>query len=80
VGVATYFSQLKMKIIDWLAVKCADIVLVETFAQKKFFEQRFFWGEKDKYKVVYTGVDDSIFYFDDTVVKLPYLLCYLEGD
>lgn len=48
-----------IKLIDWLAVRCADFILVESEAQKKYFEKRF--GESDKYKVIYHGADDSVF-------------------
>lgn len=49
------FRKLKSKIFDWLAVKFADVVLFESEAQKKYFEQKF--GQSSKYKVVYTGFD-----------------------
>lgn len=52
-----------IRFIDWLAVKSADLVLVESEAQRIFFEGKF--GKSDKYKVVYTGADDSIFYPDN---------------
>ncbi len=47
-------------IIDWMAVKFADAVLLESEAQKAFFSERF--GNLDKFKVLYTGVDESLFY------------------
>jgi len=57
---ATVFRQLRMKFIDWLAVRCATLVLVESEAQKIFFVNRF-GGDSEKYQVVYTGADESIF-------------------
>ncbi len=48
-----FFTLLKAKISDALAVKCADIILLESEAQKKYFEERF--GLSHTYKVVYTG-------------------------
>lgn len=51
----SFSRKIKSKIIDWLAIKCADFILLESFAQKEFFERKF--GRSDKYKVVYTGVD-----------------------
>ena len=56
-----------VRLMDWLAVRCADYVLVESKAQKKFFEEKF--GKNQKYKVVYTGADDSVFYPDPNVTK-----------
>jgi len=54
------FRRLKDGIIDWMAVKFADAILLESEAQKEFFIKRF--GHLDKFKVLYTGVDESIFY------------------
>src|SRR3989344_1006938 len=75
---ASYFKQIKMIIIDWLAVKCADVVLVETYAQKKFFENRF-GGHPDKYKVVYIGADDTLFFNDGSIPKLYNFTVLLRG-
>jgi len=52
--------RLKDGIIDWMAIKSADAILLESEAQKSFFVERF--GNTDKFKVLYTGVDESIFY------------------
>lgn len=60
-------KSIYIKFVDWLAVKCADIVLVESEEQRKFFEQKF--GKSTKYKVVYTGADDSVFYKDEIKKK-----------
>jgi len=75
---ASYLKQIQTKIIDWLAIKFADVVLVETFAQKKFFEKRF-GGQTGKYRVVYTGADDSIFFSDLSDVKLPKFTVLFRG-
>lgn len=56
-----------IKILDWLAVKCADIVLVDSEMQKEYFDKRF--GRSDKYRVIYTGADDNIYYSDKSVSK-----------
>lgn len=58
---------LYIKFIDWLSVKCSDIVIVESEEQRKFFEYKF--GKSKKYKVVYTGADDSVFYCDSKIQK-----------
>jgi glycosyltransferase involved in cell wall biosynthesis len=72
------YSPTKAKIIDWLAVKCADMVLVETEEQKKFFIKRF-GGKPDKYQVIYTGVDDSVFYRDPSIPLLPQFTVLFRG-
>lgn len=41
---------------DWLMVVFADVVLLESRTQKRFFERKF--GRRNTYKVVYTGADD----------------------
>ncbi|OHA94174.1 MAG: hypothetical protein A3E02_00820 [Candidatus Zambryskibacteria bacterium RIFCSPHIGHO2_12_FULL_38_34] len=60
-------KSLYIKFIDWFAVKCADIILVESESQKKYFEKRF--GKSPKYKVIYIGADNDIFYKDDNIIK-----------
>ena len=52
-----FLKRIKTKIADWLAVKFADIILLESCAQKRYFENKF--GKSGKYKVVYTGARDS---------------------
>lgn len=58
---------LYIKFIDWVAVKCADLVLVESEEQKKYFENKF--GKSAKYKVVYTGAFNSVFFLDNKIKK-----------
>ncbi|MDD3531279.1 MAG: glycosyltransferase [Candidatus Pacebacteria bacterium] len=48
-----------LRLIDRLAVRFADVVLVESEAQKQYFEQHL--GAKDKCRVLYHGADDSIY-------------------
>ena len=71
------WRQIKAKIIDWLSVKIADIVLVETDAQRKFFEEKF--GKSEKYKVVYTGVDDSLFFRESAILRQGRTGCGAPG-
>lgn len=66
-----------IKFIDWLAVKCADLVFVETEAQRKFFEQKF--GKGDKYRVIYIGANDQSFYKDPTISKLNEFTVLFRG-
>lgn len=58
---------LYIRFIDWLSVKCADTVLVESEAQRKFFVEKF--GFSTKYKVVYTGADPEVFLIDPLIKK-----------
>ncbi len=52
--------KIKNKVIDYLAVVFSNFVLLESEAQKNHFNKRF--GVKSKYKVVYTGADESNFF------------------
>lgn len=56
---AGFIKGIQMKIIDWLAVRCAHVVLVETEPQRQFFIQKF--GNMQKIKVLHVGVDDALF-------------------
>ncbi len=56
-----------IKFVDWLAVKSANLVLVESEAQKKYFDSKF--GMNNKYKVVYTGADGGYFFKDENIRK-----------
>jgi glycosyltransferase involved in cell wall biosynthesis len=60
-------KSLYVQIIDWLAVKSADLILVESEEQRKYFALRF--GESKKYKVIYTGAEISVFYLDPNIKK-----------
>ncbi|MEK9182263.1 MAG: glycosyltransferase family 4 protein, partial [Patescibacteria group bacterium] len=53
------FRRLKDSIIDWMAVKFSDTVLLESEAQRDFFIKRY--GNLKKFKVLYTGVEESVF-------------------
>jgi len=48
-----FWKLLKARMTDFFAVKFADVILLESEAQKRYFEQRF--GKSEKYKVLYTG-------------------------
>lgn len=53
----TFLKRIKSFVADYLMVKFADKVILESFAQKKYFEVKF--GKSNKYEVVYTGVDEK---------------------
>lgn len=62
---AGFLKEVRVRCIDWLAVHSSTVVLVESQAQKNFFIKRF-GGNPDKYQVVYTGADESLFFIDQT--------------
>jgi|SRR3989344_1487785 len=53
-------------LVDWLAVRCADQILVETNAQKDFFVKRFSLNS-NKVARIFTGVEDDFLY--DPLIK-----------
>ncbi len=55
-------------LIDWLAAKCADLILVETNKQKDYFIKRF-GLETNKVARIFTGVNEEIFHPDSNVLK-----------
>lgn len=59
---------LKMKCIDWLAIKSAHMVLVESEHQRQFLIHKFS-SKQNKFRVLYTGVDDNIFHPDVSIRK-----------
>jgi glycosyltransferase involved in cell wall biosynthesis len=73
------FSPLAWRIwlIDWLAVRCADVVLVESEAQRQYFVAKF--GPSAKYRVLYTGADDSWFRPDPSIAKQPVFTVLFRG-
>jgi glycosyltransferase involved in cell wall biosynthesis len=71
------FQALYIRMIDWLGVFCADTVLVETENQRKYFERKF--GKNDKYKVLYTGADNTLFYKDEKIKKKEVFTVVFRG-
>lgn len=57
-----------VRIIDWLATRMADYVLVETDHQRQYFIDSL-GVRSSKLVTVYTGLDDCAFYFDAGVSK-----------
>lgn len=66
--------KLKSKIIDWFAVTFADIVLLESEAQRNYFIARF--GKSQKYQVLYTGADGSVFHCEWQAKKDVFLVLF----
>ncbi len=54
--------------VDWLLIKSAEKILVETQAQKNYFIHQL-GARESQCIVVYTGVDTETFYYDDSVKK-----------
>lgn len=65
-------------LIDFFAYLFADMILVETEAQKQFFIKKFFVNP-NKIAVVYTGADDSLFYPDPSIKKRDKFTAVFRG-
>ena len=63
-----HLRGIKIWLIDFFAYLFADMILVETEAQKQFFIKKFFVNPA-KIAVVYTGADNSLFYPDSSIKK-----------
>lgn len=72
------FKRMTTRCIDWLATRCADIVLVETDKQKKYFIEKL-GVKKEKLVTVYTGVDESVFFLDTAVEKYDTFTVLFRG-
>ncbi len=72
------FRKTYTHLIDWFATRCADTILVETKAQKEYFEH-VLGVREGKCVVVYTGVDESIFALDRTVKKFDRFTVLFRG-
>lgn len=70
-------AGLYIKLIDWISVISADIVLVESEHQKKYFEHIF--GYSSKYHVLYTGADDVVFHKDSAIKKKEIFTVVFRG-
>lgn len=58
----------KIWLIDWLSSKLADLILVETEAQRRFFIERFSL-RPDKVATIFTGADDTVFHPNPSIKK-----------
>ena len=67
-----------VRMIDWLATRCADKILVETEKQRQYFIKDL-GTNPSKCVVVYTGVDDLVFRADPTVKKAPEFTVLFRG-
>ncbi|MDB5239105.1 MAG: hypothetical protein JWO00_440 [Candidatus Parcubacteria bacterium] len=72
------FMKTWVMLIDWLSVKCADAILVETKAQKDYFVKGF---SLDPAKVhrVFTGVDEPSLQADHFIPKRPKFTAVFRG-
>jgi glycosyltransferase involved in cell wall biosynthesis len=62
------FMAWRIWLIDWLAFKFADLVLVETNKQKDYLVKKF-RIKSNRFVRLFTGVDDTIFYPDTNIRK-----------
>jgi len=65
-------------LIDFIAFKMADLILVETEEQKKFLV-KFFKAKAEKFRVVFTGADESLFYPDENIKKFTDFTVMFRG-
>lgn len=72
------FRNIYAHFIDWLANKSADVILLETEKQKEYYIDKL-KVSKEKCLVAYTGVDDSQFYYDQTIKKLDTFTVLFRG-
>jgi glycosyltransferase involved in cell wall biosynthesis len=67
-----------VRMVDWLATRCADLILVESESQKKYFIESLGVKER-KIEVLYTGVNDETFHLDYSVKKLERFTVLFRG-
>lgn len=72
------FREFLCHFIDYIANMSADLILLETSAQKKYYVNTLRVAP-EKCLVMYTGVDDSIFYEDKTIKKLDIFTAVFRG-
>jgi len=72
------FKAIKAWLVDWLALKLSDLVLVESEAQKKYIGKNFHIRDK-KLVPVWTGADDSVFFPDASVAKRKRFTAVFRG-
>ncbi len=66
------------KMLDYIAVKSAHFILVETENQRNYFIKNF--GARPECCIrLYTGADDSVFYFDDNIEKAKNFTVVFRG-
>jgi|SRR3989344_621686 len=72
------FKALYWWLIDFLAFHAATLSLVESNAQKKFLQNKF-WLSERKLLRAWTGADDNIFFHDAAIPKLPIFTVLFRG-
>jgi len=72
------FKKLWILFVDWSATKCADLVLVETNEQRKYFINRFHLLDK-KVVRIFTGTDEEVFHLDESVIKRKKFTAVFRG-
>ncbi len=66
------------RLIDWCATRCADVVLVETNAQRDYFVSEL-GVPAQKCVTVYTGADNTVFYTEEGVKKFERFTVLFRG-
>lgn len=65
-------------LVDFLAFHCASVSLVESEAQKKWLIKKFFL-RNNKLIAAFTGVDDSLFFYEPDIVKSTIFTVLFRG-
>lgn len=73
-----FFAQAKIRAIDFLAAKSADMILVETNAQREYFIKKFSLAP-GKVVRVFTGADTETYFPDAAVGKRPKFSAVFRG-
>lgn len=73
-----WWQKARYWLLDWIAFSCADLILLESEAQKNFIAQTFFVNPK-KLKVHYIGADETHFFFDENIKKLANFTVVFRG-
>ena len=69
-----FLRYIKSVLIDQLAVWCAQVVLLESEAQRQFFIKKF--GASKKYRVLYTGADDTVFWREGGLIEKSFMVLF----
>src|SRR3989338_8147856 len=65
-------------LIDWVAFNSAHLTLLDTDARKKYVMRKFFIPEK-KLARLWSGVDNTIFVYNQAIQKLPVFTVLFRG-
>ena len=73
-----YIKAVYYWLLDFLAVHSANLVMVETDSQVKYF-RKLFWVKQKKLFRAWTGVNEDVFYYSQGVEKPPVFTVMFRG-